>query len=284
MRALAPTLPSAAQAVARRWREAETAHQLRFRAARWLRNLPYRFGLSERRTDAEIVAGVDGIVTYEGYRFDLSHPRCTSQIGAAVVERTYEQREIDLIRRYVTRGDRVIELGVCLGATTLVLAEIVGRENLLAIEADPRNLALAEAMFALNQLDIRMEHGVLVSGTLVPETISFRSNANPSSSSLAERGGSEITVTVPALSFEEILRREKATCLVLDIEGGEFELFTGATDLGVVEQIIMEAHPAVIGDGGMAELHAALLRFGFRKYRDIERGRFLIYRRGMGRR
>ena len=252
---------------------------LRQQLRRQLAWLPVRLGLRQAKSDAELAAAAPDIVVYEGHRFDIRHPRCTQQIAAALVRGSYEDREIALIRRHVSADDRVLELGACMGATSLVLHDIVGAENLLVVEADPRNLDMARGMFALNGVAIRMEHGVLMAGGNVPECVDFTSNANPSSSSLATREGAERAETVPALSFEEVLEREGSTALVLDIEGGEHDLFTRAASLGTLRLIVMETHPHVVGEAGMRAMHAGLAAHGFRLHRSYRAGQFLVLRR-----
>jgi FkbM family methyltransferase len=166
-----------------------------------------------------------------------------------------------------------------MGATSLVLHDLVGRDNLLVVEADARNLALGRHNFQLNNKDIRAEFAFLVAGRPVPATVPFFSNENPSSSSGFEREATEFADEVPARSFEETLEREGSTVLVLDIEGGEYPLFTRAESFHSVRLILMEAHPWVIGAEKMAELLKSLGEHGFALLEDIADGRFLVFGR-----
>ncbi|AJP73896.1 FkbM family methyltransferase [Sphingomonas hengshuiensis] len=261
--------------------EADFTHSPRFVAQRWRAKLARALGLASRMTDEDVVARAGPIVSYHGNKFDLAHPRASAQIGAAIVKGTYEAREIDLIRRNVRPDDKVLELGACMGATSLLLYDMVGRENHLVVEADARNFELSRHMFDLNGKDVRIEYGFLVGGEDALQNVPFASNENPSSSSSFQRDGTEVLEQVPALRFEDVLEREGSTVLVLDIEGGEYELFTKARAFHQLRTILMEAHPWVIGEARMQELLDALAAHGFAVSKSYQRGRFLILSRNV---
>lgn len=225
------------------------------------------------------MANAPQFVEYEGNRFDLRHPRCSSEIGCAIIRGNYEAREINLIKRFVMPDDRVLELGACMGVTSLVLHDIVGRDGHLVVEADMRNRDLAQHMFELNGKDVRMAFGFLVSGDTRPDQVEFASNSNPSSSSIIDRDGTEEKFSVPTMSFEDVIEKERSTVLVLDIEGGEYELFTKARHFGNLRTIQLEAHDWVLGDQKMQEMLQALSRHGFVVDRSYIKGRYLVFNR-----
>lgn len=244
-----------------------------------IRNLAHRLRLKREFTNQELVEKFGPIVTYHGNRFDISHPRCNALIGGSIIKSSYEKMELQMIGEFVRPTDRVIELGACMGVTSLVLYDLVGRENHLVIEADRRNLAMAEHMFDLNDKDVRMTFGILASGDHIAEQTTFASNANPSSSSQYVRDGSETADTVPTIQFENILEEEQATALVLDIEGGEFDLFTHAKSFGLLKRIMLEAHPDILGAAKTAKMLAALNEHGFQIAESRHGGRFMILER-----
>lgn len=49
-------------------------------------------------------------------------------------------------------------------------------------------------------------------------------------------------VDVPCASFAEVLDKEKPTFLLVDIEGGEVELFDIVETLGTVRHVLIEIH------------------------------------------
>lgn len=266
-------------ALQRAWLEAETIHRILAGLRRRKRLILRRLKGRSDWTFEQIVKNAPSIVEYAGNRFDLAHPRCSPQIGAGIVEGTYERHEIDLMRRYIDPRDKVLELGSCMGVTSLFLADLVGEENHLVIEADPLNLELSEHMFDLNGTKVRSRFGFLVSGDDEREFVQFSSNENPSSSSSYAREGTARTFDVPTIRFEELLKESGATAIVLDIEGGEVELFYKAQDLGQLRLVIMETHPWVTGEDAMAAMLASLKKRGFATKCSTHGGRYLVLRR-----
>ena len=204
-----------------------------------------------------------GCVRCHGNLFDLQQPRMTDEFKTALMKGTYEWREIDMIDRFVREDDRVAELGVCIGATSMFLHDRVGKDNLVIFDADPRNLEMALHNFKLNEKDIHCVNAILWSGTDRPETVSFSSNENPASSSLLDREGSEVSFEIETKDLETVLQEHKATVIVLDIEGGEIDLFNNAGDLPGVRLIIMEAHERVVGKEANEDMLDRLKARGF---------------------
>ncbi len=226
-----------------------------------------------------IATRVTGHISFYGNKFDLNHPRMIDGIRSALEKGTYESREIQLIDRFVRPDDRVVELGACLGATSLFLFDRVGEDGLIVFEADPRNLEMAQHNFRLNKKPVRCEHAVLWSGQDRPETIAFGSNENPSSSSLLDRDGQVVMVEVKTHQFETALRDHKATAIVLDIEGGEIDLFNNAIDLDGIRLILLETHARFTGTSANEKMIDGLKNRGFSIVESLRDGDFLALER-----
>ncbi len=214
-------------------------------------------------TYTRLMASVTGRVRCHGSVFDLRHPRMIDSIRHALEKGTYEECEIAMIDRFIRNEDRVVELGACLGATSMFLCDRVGADRLVVYEADPRNLEMAQHNFLINKMNIRCENAILWSGPDRPKTVSFGSNENPSSSSLLERKGNKTTFEIPTRDFEAVLQEHEATAIVLDIEGGEVELFNNAGDLNGIRIILMEAHERIVGAETNREMLETLKARGF---------------------
>ena len=61
------------------------------------------------------------------------------------------------------------------------------------------------------------------------------------------RLGGELEFEVETLDFEQIIGEFEATALVLDIEGGEYDLFMNAAGFGSLKTVVMETHAMDIG-------------------------------------
>ncbi|WP_293617873.1 hypothetical protein [Salinisphaera sp.] len=156
-------------------------------------------------------------VRYQGNKFDLSHPRSIRPLKLALLRGTYEGREIELIKRHVNRGDKVLELGSCAGVTSLLIADIVGVENHLVFEPDSRNYEFSLYHFKLNSKNVRIKKSLLLSGNDIPESFEFYSGDNPSASSVLLQDHPSRREIVGTDQFERVIAFENSKVLVLDI-------------------------------------------------------------------
>lgn len=214
-----------------------------------------------------------------GHKFDLRHPRVSDIIRRALLKKSYERPEVEMIRRRILPSDRVVEVGTGIGATALVISDIVGVEKLWSFEGDPRTLELAQHNFSLNGKQIKVEHAVLWSAPNRPPSVEFSSNAILSGSSLIPRAGKEITVSTPARDLDEVLKLHRASAIVLDIEGGEIELLGRHTELSGIRTILMETHVRVVGHEANDAMLERLEELGFRVTESVRNGGFLALQR-----
>lgn len=219
-----------------------------------------------------------GRIRRYGNLFDMRHPRMIDGIRDALIRGTYEGREVGMIERHIKSDDRVLELGACIGATSLVLYDKVGRDALIVYEADLRNLEMAKNNFRINRKPVCCENAVLWSGPDRPDAITFSSNENPSSSSLIERAGTDQTVKVQTKDFDTALAEHSASVLVLDIEGGEIDLFAKAGDMPGLRMIMLEAHERVVGKEANEAMLAGLEKRGFNIIEDVGRKYIVLSR------
>lgn len=193
--------------------------------------------------------GKSDVISLHGNLFELSHPRMTKELTKALYYGSYELPEIELIKRHIKPNDRVIELGVGIGATSLILHDLVGSGSLCVFDADKRNIAMAKRNFDLNEKHVLCRNFALSSGAERPRTIRIASNVNPLASAAVDvnRTGGEMEFEVDTLDFEQTISEFEATALVLDIEGGEYDLLMNAAGFGSLRTIVMETHAMDIG-------------------------------------
>lgn len=75
-------------------------------------------------------------------------------------------------------------------------------------------------------------------------------------------------ITVPVKLLNAELKASKATFLIIDIEGGEYELLKAA-DLSQVQRIAIEIHHKLIGEVKTAEIIERLQKQGFNLDKEI---------------
>jgi hypothetical protein len=80
-------------------------------------------------------------------------------------------------------------------------------------------------------------------------------------SSLVRRSAESRCVRIPQIDFNAELRRVAPSFLIVDVEGGEYELLRRA-DLSGVAKLCLEVHPDVLGNARVSEIFAGLVTAG----------------------
>lgn len=172
----------------------------------------------------------------------------------------YEMPERELLARFLKPDDRVLELGTGLGMIATLCARRVGSGGVLTFEANPAMIPVARETFRLNGVAPRLEHAALGPQQ---DDIEFFVEPDFWSSSTHRRSGGARRVLVPMRPLVEVVADFQPSFLIVDIEGGEDELF-GKVDLGPsVRSLMLELHPKVIGAEAVEQLLARLATAGF---------------------
>ena len=87
------------------------------------------------------------------------------------------------------------------------------------------------------------------------------------------------TVQVPVVLLHEVLAEVNPNVLLVDIEGGEVELFSDAESLGNVDRLMLELHGKIYGADGTLKLFSNLCRLRFAYDQRISNRKFLVLRR-----
>jgi Protein-L-isoaspartate(D-aspartate) O-methyltransferase (PCMT) len=73
----------------------------------------------------------------------------------------YEATERSIAPKLFRLGDRVVEIGTAVGLVTMVLADVVGNENVIGYEANPQLVEDARRNFAANNQSIAVKNQIL---------------------------------------------------------------------------------------------------------------------------
>ena len=153
----------------------------------------------------------------------------------------------------------MLEIGGCIGLLSMTAARIVGPENVLVYEPNPHAAATARCNFKTNGLPIRLVERA-VDATHGTATLSVGHDSWLGASLYRDLPGAPCPVAVDAIA--DIVAQERPTTLVLDAEGAEVSILTHCP-LDGLRLIIVELHPDVIGDRGMALIRDTLTEGGF---------------------
>ncbi len=180
-------------------------------------------------------------------------------VAALIARGDYEEPERRALAGLLKPGDRVLEIGGCIGVLSMTAARIVGPENVLVYEPNPRAAETARRNFETNRLPIRLVERAVdaVRGTA---TLSVGDDSWLGASLYQDWAGSRHVVAVDAIA--DVVASERPTTLVLDAEGAEVSILTHCP-LNELRLIIVELHPDVIGAAGMARVGETLTAAGF---------------------
>lgn len=171
----------------------------------------------------------------------------------------------------VLSNDRIIvDAGANIGVFSLYAAREAPRAQLIALEPFPETRQRLEQTIAANHLRDRVK----ICGTALARADCSRMMALGASDTPSQSRGvlpedAKDGVAVEAVSLATFLDREGLTqvdMLKMDIEGGEHEVFAGASDdtLRRIARISLEYHP----NAPSSVLFARLTGAGFRTRRD----------------
>ena len=182
-------------------------------------------------------------------------------IKRALFAGTYEQRKIAQLRTKVEPNDVFIDLGAGLGLTALFAATMVGDDKVVAVEADPRTAAMANANFASNGRTIELLEGAVVAGG--DDSVAFYPNETFGASACFPRAGGIEAIRVPRLDLGNLLRERRATVVNVDVEGAEHDILTAIEDFAAVRVLLVRIHEQAIGYPRSVALVRWLFDHGF---------------------
>jgi FkbM family methyltransferase len=187
---------------------------------------------------------IDGLKLI-AYRQDI--PKHVSQM---LVRGDYEMPERRAVSQLLRKGDRVLEIGSCVGVVALTAAKIVGAENVLTFEPNPAAAAIARENFALNALPIELINAAV---GVDDGTLDLRVASDSWLGASGRRQFDGRTVATPMRAISKVVAEFRPTVLVIDTEGMEEELLP-ACPLTEIRALVVEVHPDVIGTDGIARL------------------------------
>jgi FkbM family methyltransferase len=187
-------------------------------------------------------------------------PALSFQIARSIVRHDYESTERALIEAALHPDDVVVELGTGLGYIATVCALIVGSDNVFTYEANPGLEPLIRSTFALNGVSPTLTIGICGKQK---DTKQFFVTSDFWVSSTEKPSFATESIFVDVVPFQHELERIKPTVLILDIEGGEYDIIQSFS-FETCRLIMFELHPAVLGANRSREVLQRLDRIGFR--------------------
>jgi len=173
----------------------------------------------------------------------------------------YELQESRALTEFVKPEDVVMDIGAGVGFVSMLAARIVGGQNVIAIEANPKLLPILERNFALNGVSgaTLLNFAVVANGE--PQATLYLNRAFWASTTLAPNTPNA-GVEVPAVSLEALTAEWQPTVVVCDVEGSEKDFFQAPLP-PCVRLIILELHPKKYSTQAFDTILARLATIGF---------------------
>lgn len=185
----------------------------------------------------------------------------TDKVISAFHSGSYEQEEKDILLSTLSPNDLYLEIGAGVGYMGINAARIVkNSDQIILFEANPEMIEVIKTNFKLNDKRLSIFNKAIISGNV--ENISFYLNRDFwFSSTLNRKNTTEITID--ALSLESILEMYQPTYLMIDVEGGEYDLLTNSEIGESVKKICFEIHPKFISSENITKIFEILINEGF---------------------
>jgi FkbM family methyltransferase len=165
-----------------------------------------------------------------------------------VMRRRYENVEAAAVRKYLSRGISVLELGGSLGIVSKVIREQMGADAThVILEANPNIVSICQKN-AVSQIGNGKTEVINAALAYGAEQVGFRFGHNANVGRVEKETNNEL-ISVRAVSLSSLvslLPPNSPFNLVCDIEGAELDMFVNEHDVFSRLQIgIVEIHPDI---------------------------------------
>jgi FkbM family methyltransferase len=185
-------------------------------------------------------------------------PDLTSDtIANAIRAGTYEAHEAALLGGLIQHGEVILEIGAGCGLISTICAKNPYTSVVECVEANPNLIDMIKMTHSLNSVKVAVHNEVLAKSD--GETDFF---VHPDFWASGTHSFLGTSIKVRTTSFQKRLNELRPTMLVVDIEGGEVEIFDDV-DLTGVRKIMVELHQPTIGRRGMKKVFDVLSKQNF---------------------
>lgn len=183
----------------------------------------------------------------------------SENITSFIYSGAYEGEEVAILSKVLKPTDKVLEIGAGLGFLTIFCAKQIGSKNIVAYEANPLLIEKIKENFSLNNVNPDIQNVIL--GDTESEVDFFVEDSFWSSSTIRRSDEAKV-IKVKSININDILLDMRPNFIIMDIEGGEKELIY-KINFNLIDKLLIEIHPHVIGNTQATKIIAYLFEKGF---------------------
>jgi len=215
----------------------------------------------------------------EGVRIPYEPSIITPKIARSIKKGRYENDEVTGTPKFIKPDDRVIELGAGIGFISSFISTALGVKNVMCIEADPNLCSFIKTVHKENGITTaEVRNVVALNDAGTPGMADFYVREPFWTSSLDDEDEYVKSVKVPTVHLSSLIKEFNANTLIVDIEGGERDLFS-PLDLSGIDKVFLEIHTRKIKRIGIKMCFDALSECGFAYDQQVSRGGSVLFRR-----
>ncbi len=194
--------------------------------------------------------------TIRGIRMDVPRSILQPDVWHSLVHGYYEGSEIDSLLYAIRPGDRILEIGAGIGFISSFAARELHAAHLIVVEAEPRLIPVIRRTHELNGVTADVRN---VAVTATGGSVEFNRQPSFWASSLLDLPGGT-TVRLPAQRLQALVEEAEPDVLIVDVEGGEGQLFEAFQPPPRLRHAVVEVHKPQAGLAGIATCFAAMAR------------------------
>lgn len=223
--------------------------------------------------------GVIKWTSLNGVQLDISDGMISRKIFNKILSGDYESDENYILRETFTENDSLLELGTGIGFNSIYCAR-VNNNKVMTFEGNSNLISLIRRNMRKNNTEFDLRNEILISRHFEGTSTSFNIAEDFWASSVNKNVDSKVIAetTVPVRRIHEVVRQFKPSYLVVDIEGGEDEIFASCDFLqnSCINKILVELHPEIIGEEKCFEVMKNIVDAGY-KIRMDGSPKYVVY-------
>ena len=190
-------------------------------------------------------------ITYLGFNITIPDKYATPNMLQRFKKKVYEMDEINFLKRYVKSSDVPLELGACLGVTSVMTNKLLNKNNKkkhVVIEANKDLIQCLQKTKKNNNCEFNVKYCVISEKPL--KFFIYDKVVAGSAHRQDDKESGKKEIVVKNISLNDKQFTDKFNLLIMDIEGGELDFLQTYQKYisQYINTIIIELHGHLMND------------------------------------